>query len=66
MTYLIIRETEYINIENSFHVIDQTTDIDIADDKLRGYILINTNPKESYTILKHENPLVLTEEMRVA
>ena len=43
-----------------------TTDIDIADDKLRGYILINTNPKESYTILKHEKSLVLTEEMRVA
>jgi 3-methyladenine DNA glycosylase AlkD len=46
MTYLIIRETEYIGIENSFHVVDQTTDIDIADDKLRDiYSLIQIRKK---------------------
>jgi hypothetical protein len=66
MTYLIIKESKFENIESSFYVEDQTDDIDIALDKLRGYQLINTNPRYSYTIVKHQPPLLLTEEMRVA
>jgi hypothetical protein len=66
MTYLIIKEVTFENIESSFYVQDQTDDIDIALDKLRGYQLINTSPRTSYTIVKHQPPLLLTEEMRVA
>ena len=52
MIYLIIKEVTFENLESSFYVQDQTDDIDIAEDKLRGYRLINTSPRTSYTILK--------------
>jgi hypothetical protein len=66
MIYLIIKEVTFENLESSFYVQDQTDDIDIAEDKLRGYRLINTSPRTSYTIVKYQKPFVLTKEMRVA
>ena len=64
MTYLIIRETRYEGIENSFDIVDQTKDKDTAEDKLKGYMLINTNPRDGYSIVEHEQSLILTKEMR--
>ena len=37
MTYLILKERTYSNIPSDFTIVDNTKDIDIAEDKLRGY-----------------------------
>ena len=63
MQYLIIREIEYHNIDNSFDVMNQTTDINKANDMLQGYTLINKNKDTTYSIVKYETPLVLTQEV---
>ena len=63
MQYLIIREIEYHNIDNSFDVMNQTTDINKANDMLQGYNLINKDEDTTYSIVKYETPLVLTQEV---
>ena len=63
MQYLIIREIEYQNLENSFDVMNQTTDINKANDMLQGYTLINKDKDTTYSIVKYESPLVLTQEV---
>ena len=63
MQYLIIREIEYDNIDNSFDVVNQTTDINKANDMLQGYQLINKDKDTTYSIVKYESPLVLTQEV---
>ena len=63
MTYLIIKEIEYENMPNTYRIVDDTTDIDKANDMLQGYNLIEKDKNVSYTILKYEKPLVLTEEV---
>ena len=63
MRYLIIREIEYHNIDNSFDVMNQTTDINKANDMLQGYTLINKDKDTTYSIVKYETPLVLTQEV---
>ena len=63
MQYLIIREIEYQNLDNSFDVMNQTTDINKANDMLQGYTLINKDKDTTYSILKYETPLVLTQEV---
>ena len=63
MQYLIIREIEYHNIDNSFDVMNQTTDINKANDMLQGYTLINKDKDTTYLIVKYETPLVLTQEV---
>ena len=63
MQYLIIREIEYHNIDNSFDVMNQTTDINKANDMLQGYNLINKDKDTTYSIVKYESPLVLTQEV---
>ena len=62
MQYLIIKETKYDNIDNSFDVCNQTDDMDKAIDMLQGYKLIETEKNVSYTMLKYEikNHLILT------
>jgi len=64
--YLIIRKTKFNKIPDSYMVQDSTSDVDIAEDKLRGYNLINTDKTSSYHIIKFEETLVLTKEMKVA
>ena len=64
--YLIIEKIKYKLSPDSYYVKDTSKDIDIAEDKLRGYNLINTSPRTSYTIVKYQKPFVLTKEMRVA
>ena len=63
MMYLILRETQYKGIDNSYDIEDYTNDFDIATDKLRGYQLINTKKDRTYSILKYDSPLLLTKEV---
>ena len=63
MQYLIIKEIEYQNLDNSFDVMNQTTDINKANDMLQGYTLINKDKDTTYSIVKYETPLVLTQEV---
>ena len=66
MMYLILRETHYEGIDNSYDIEDFTTDHTKAVEKLQGYVLINDRKDRTYSILKYESPLVLTKEMEVA
>ncbi len=66
MIYLIIKEIDYENMDNSYRVMDFATDIDKANDMLQGYKLIEKQDNVSYTIVRYESPLVLTKEMEVA
>ena len=59
MIYLILKERTYSNIPSDFTIVDSTKDIDIAEDKLRGYNLINTEKNVVYSILRYESPLIL-------
>ena len=64
MIYLIIKEQIYEGLNNSYFVVDQTEDLDKANDILRGYNLINkTNKNILHSIIKYESPLLLTEEV---
>jgi hypothetical protein len=56
MLYLIIKETHYDNIENSYDIADFTQFGNIATDKLQGYILINQDKDITYSIVKYESP----------
>jgi hypothetical protein len=63
MQYLIIREIDYKHINNSYDVMNQTKDINKANDMLQGYNLINKDEDTTYSIVKYESPLVLTQEV---
>ena len=64
MIYLIIKEHIYEGISNSYFVVNQTNNLDKANDMLRGYNLINkTNKDILHSIIKYESPLVLTKEV---
>ena len=63
MMYLILKETNYKNIDNSYDIINFTTDINKANDMLQGYRLVEKDKDVSYTMLKYEQPLKLTKEM---
>ena len=42
---------------------NQTTDINKANDMVQGYNLINKDKDTTYSIVKYESPLVLTQEV---
>ena len=63
MMYLIIQETKFDNIDNLYNVINFSTDLDKANDMLQGYKLVEKLDNVSYSILRYEKPLVLTEEV---
>ena len=54
--HLIIKETHYDNIENSYDIADFTQFGNIATEKLQGYILINQDKNVTYSIVKYESP----------
>ena len=54
--HLIIKETHYNNIENSYDIADFHTDDMIATEKLQGYILINQDKDVTYSIVKYDSP----------
>jgi len=63
MIYLILKERHYSNIENSYDIVASSKDIDAINDKLKGYQLINDDKQNSYSIVRYESPLLLTEEV---
>jgi len=63
MMYLILREIHYEGIDNSYDIEDFTDDHETALEKLQGYRLINKRKNTTYTILKYDSPLLLTEEV---
>ncbi len=63
MMYLILKETSFDTIDSIYDICNSTTDIDKANDMLQGYNLINKLDNVSYSILRYEKPLVLTEEV---
>ena len=54
--HLIIKETHYDNIENSYDIADFHTDDMIATEKLQGYLLINQDKDVTYSIVKYDSP----------
>ena len=63
MIYLIIKEIDYENMDNTYRVMDFANDIDKANDMLQGYNLIKKEDNVIYTLVKYEQPLKLTKEM---
>ena len=63
MMYLIIQETTYENIDSLYNVINYTNDLDKANDMLQGYKLVEKNKDVFYSIIKYEQPLILTKEV---
>ena len=63
MMYLILKETSFETIDSIYDISNFTTDIDKANEMLQGYKLINKLDNVSYSILRYEKPLVLTEEV---
>ena len=63
MIYLILKECHYDSIDNSYDIVESSNDIDKINDKLRGYQLINDNKNISFSIVRYESPLLLTEEV---
>ena len=56
MQYLIIRHLQYKNMEDSYRVMDNSSDSDKAHDMLQGYNLIEKEKDVVYSILKYETP----------
>mgnify|MGYP001222547787 FL=1 len=63
MIYFIIKERHYSNIDNSYDIVASSKDIDVINDKLRGYQLINDDKNDAYSIVRYESPLLLNEEV---
>ena len=63
MIYLIIKEINYENMDNTYRVMDYTSDVDKANDMLQGYNLIEKENNVSYSIVKYEQPLKLEREV---
>jgi len=63
MMYLIIQETTYENIDSLYNIINYTNDLDKANDMLQGYKLVEKNQDVFYSIIKYEQPLILTKEV---
>ena len=63
MIYFIIKERHYSNIDNSYDIVASSKDIDVINDKQRGYQLINDDKNDAYSIVRYESPLLLTEEV---
>ena len=56
--HLIIKETHYDNIENSYDIADFHTHDMRANEKLQGYLLINQDKDVTYSIVKYESPFL--------
>ena len=63
MMYLILKETSFETVDSIYDIVNSTKDINKANDMLQGYNLINKLDSVSYSILKYEPPLILTEEV---
>ena len=63
MIYFIIKERHYTNIENSYDIVASSKDVDVINDKLKGYQLINDDKKDVFSIVRYESPLLLKDEV---
>ena len=63
MIYLIIKEIDYENMDNTYRVMDYSDNLDKANDMLQGYKLIEKDEKNFYSIVKYETPLILEKEV---
>ena len=63
MIYLIIKEIDYENMDNTYRVMDFANDVNKANDMLQGYKLIEKDKNVFYSIVKYESPLILTKEV---
>ena len=63
MQYLIIQETTFKSIDSIYHVVNFTNDYDKAIDMLQGYKLVEKNKDVFYSMIKYEQPLILTKEV---
>ncbi len=63
MIYLIIKEIDYENMDNTYRVMDWTNDLNKANDMLQGYNLINKKDDVVYSIVRYEQPLKLEREV---
>ena len=51
------------HIDNSYDIVASSKDINVINDKLKGYQLINDDKNNTYSIVRYESPLLLTEEV---
>jgi hypothetical protein len=63
MIYLIIKEIDYENMDNTYRVMDYSDNLDKANDMLQGYKLIEKDKNNFYSIVKYETPLILEKEV---
>ena len=63
MQYLILKPTPYEYINDSYDIVSATDNLDEANNKVQGYRMINEDKNISFSILKYEPPLILTEEV---
>ena len=63
MIYLIIKEIDYENMDNTYRVMDFANNIDKANDMLQGYKIIEKDERNFYSIVKYETPLILEKEV---
>ncbi len=63
MQYLILKHTPYEYINDSYDIVSSTDNLAEANNKVHGYSMINENKNISFSILKYEPPLILTEEV---
>ncbi len=63
MQYLILKHTPYEYIKDSYDIVSATDNLDEANNKVQGYRMINEDKNISFSILKYEPPLILTEEV---
>ena len=66
MQYLIIKERHYDRIDNSVDIEAKTEDITNSQNMVNCLNQLNTDKgvkNETFTIVKYETPLLLTEEV---
>lgn len=65
MTHLIIRVKTYTDNSKFYTIHDQTDNMDMALDKVRGYTLANSEKDIYFTLSEVQDPLLLTKDMVV-
>ena len=58
-----MKHTPYEYINDSYDIVSSTDNLDEANNKVQGYRMINEDKNISFSILKYEPPLILTEEV---
>ena len=59
MIYLIIKEIDYENMDNTYRVMDYSNNLDKANDMLQGYKLIEKDKNNFYSICNFISVLLI-------